>query len=66
MTGPAVSVAGKTALVAGAATGIGKAIAAELATAGARVVINHLRTRGPADTSRDVPQARIASRPGPG
>jgi 3-oxoacyl-[acyl-carrier protein] reductase len=35
------SLAGKTALVTGAATGIGKAIAAALAAGGARVVINH-------------------------
>jgi 3-oxoacyl-[acyl-carrier protein] reductase len=44
MTGPAPTLAGKTALVTGAATGIGKAIAAALAAAGARVVINHPHT----------------------
>ena len=38
------SLAGKTALVTGAATGIGKAIAAALAACGARVVINHPHT----------------------
>ena len=45
MTGPAASLTGKTALV----TGIGKAIAADLATAGARVVINYLCTPELAD-----------------
>jgi 3-oxoacyl-[acyl-carrier protein] reductase len=38
--------AGKTALVTGAATGIGKAIATALAAAGASVVINHNHTPG--------------------
>ena len=47
MTGPPAApagttpLAGKTALVTGAATGIGKAIAGTLAAAGASVVINH-------------------------
>lgn len=49
MTGSAESLGGKTALVTGAVTGIGRAIAAELAIAGARVVINHLRTPELAD-----------------
>jgi 3-oxoacyl-[acyl-carrier protein] reductase len=40
--------AGKTALVTGAATGIGKAIAGALAAAGARVVVNHPHTPQPA------------------
>jgi 3-oxoacyl-[acyl-carrier protein] reductase len=44
------SLAGKAALVTGAATGIGKAIAAELAAAGAAVVVNHNHTPEPADT----------------
>ena len=44
------SLAGKTALVTGAASGIGKAIAGTLAAAGARVVINHPHTPEPAAT----------------
>jgi 3-oxoacyl-[acyl-carrier protein] reductase len=40
--------AGKTALVTGAATGIGKAIADALAAAGVRVVVNHPHTPEPA------------------
>jgi 3-oxoacyl-[acyl-carrier protein] reductase len=43
-----ISLAGKTALVTGAATGIGKAIAGALAAAGARVVVNHPHTPQPA------------------
>ena len=39
---------GKTALVTGAATGIGKAIALDLAAAGAQVVVNHNHTPEPA------------------
>jgi 3-oxoacyl-[acyl-carrier protein] reductase len=43
-----ISLAGKTALVTGAATGIGKAIAGALAAGGARVVVNHPHTPEPA------------------
>lgn len=44
----ALSLQGKTALVTGAATGIGRAIALMFAQAGARVVVNHLRQPGAA------------------
>jgi NAD(P)-dependent dehydrogenase (short-subunit alcohol dehydrogenase family) len=43
------SLAGKTALVTGAATGIGHAIALALAAAGAAVVVNHNHTGEAAD-----------------
>lgn len=46
-----ISLDGMTALVTGAATGIGSAIAESLAQAGARVAINHL---GRADEARDL------------
>jgi 3-oxoacyl-[acyl-carrier protein] reductase len=44
-----MDLAGRTALVTGGATGIGKAIAADLAAAGARVAINHPHTPELAD-----------------
>jgi len=40
---------GKVAIVTGAATGIGKAIALDLAAAGVQVVVNHLDTPAQAD-----------------
>jgi len=49
MSNSAATLEGKTALVTGAATGIGKAIAAALAAAGARVVVNHNHTPEPAE-----------------
>jgi len=49
MNQPATSLTGKTALVIGAATGTGQAIAAALAASGARVVINHPHTPELAD-----------------
>jgi 3-oxoacyl-[acyl-carrier protein] reductase len=49
MSESATSLAGKTALVTGAATGIGRAIAAALAAAGASVVVNHNHTPQPAE-----------------
>jgi 3-oxoacyl-[acyl-carrier protein] reductase len=45
---PLLPLDGKTALITGAATGIGKAIAATIADAGARVVVNHDHTPEPA------------------
>ena len=44
MSSSVASLDGKCALVTGAATGIGKAIATALAAAGARVVVNHNHT----------------------
>lgn len=48
MTLPALSLQGRTALITGAATGIGRATALMFAQAGARVVVNHWRQAGEA------------------
>jgi 3-oxoacyl-[acyl-carrier protein] reductase len=48
---PATPLAGKAALVTGAATGIGKSIAATLAAAGASVALNHNHMPDLADTA---------------
>jgi 3-oxoacyl-[acyl-carrier protein] reductase len=48
--GMPISLAGQTALVTGAATGIGRAIAFMLSQAGATVVVNHLHQAQPAAT----------------
>ena len=54
----ALSLQGRTALVTGAATGIGRAIALMFAQAGARVVVNHL---GQAEAAQAVVQAITAA-----
>lgn len=51
---PSLSLKGQTALVTGAATGIGRAIALMFAQAGARVVVNHL---GQSEAAQAVVQA---------
>ena len=48
-TAPGQALNGKTALVTGAATGIGRTIAKTLAAAGANVVVNHPHTPEPAE-----------------
>jgi NAD(P)-dependent dehydrogenase (short-subunit alcohol dehydrogenase family) len=55
MTGVVAPPAGNMALVAGTATGIGQAIAIELAGAGARVAGNHNHMPDGADTTLRLP-----------
>lgn len=50
MTPPTFSLAGRTALITGAATGIGRATAVMLGTAGAAVMVNHLGRTSEADS----------------
>lgn len=58
MTLPALSLQGRTALITGAATGIGRATALLFAQAGARVVVNHWRQTD--DAQALVDQIRAA------
>jgi 3-oxoacyl-[acyl-carrier protein] reductase len=53
-----ISLAGQTALITGAATGIGRATALLMAQAGARVVVNHLNQ--PADAAAVVQAIKVA------
>lgn len=58
MTSPSLSLAGRSALITGAATGIGRATALLFAQAGAQVVINHLGN--PAQAQAVVDQIRAS------
>ncbi|MDA1193810.1 MAG: enoyl-[acyl-carrier-protein] reductase FabL [Planctomycetota bacterium] len=58
MSGIAIDLTGKRALVTGGSRGIGRAIALRLAEAGCDVAINYLRSRAPAQETADAVEAR--------
>jgi NAD(P)-dependent dehydrogenase (short-subunit alcohol dehydrogenase family) len=57
MTEPAFSLTGKTALVTGGGSGIGAAICAELARAGARIIVSDINAAAAAKVAATLPDA---------
>ena len=51
---------GQTAIVTGAASGIGEAIARRLSSAGAKVAIADIDSKGAADTAQDIGNGAFA------